>query len=154
MQMRFLSIPLLVLALAFPVAAEEIKTPDIRSFYANADVAQGRVQTQICVRCHVFEKGAPPDKAPNLWGIWNRHKASTPGFTYSKAMTERRNEVWTFDDLNAYLYNPGALVPGTSHPYLGLVDNQTRANIIAYLGTLEPQPDPQPEPVLQPQKKK
>ena len=51
---------------------------------------------------------------------------------------------WSYDELNKWLYSPKAYAPGTKMSYVGIPDDQTRADVIAYLRTLSPTPLPLP----------
>ena len=71
-------------------------------------------------------------------------KASVAGFNYSAAMKGKGGE-WTFDDLNKYLTNPKAFVPGTNMQFAGLSRGSERADVINYLHTLADNPVPLPK---------
>ncbi len=43
--------------------------------------------------------------------------------------------IWTPENLNKYLENPKAMVPGTKMVFPGLKSAQDRADVIAYLET-------------------
>ena len=94
--------------------------------------------------CHTFNKGGPNRVGPNLWGLVNRPKASEAGFNYSAAMKGKGGE-WTYDDLNKYLANPKAFVPGTNMQFAGLNRGSERADLINYLHTLADNPVPLPK---------
>ena len=52
---------------------------------------------------------------------------------------------WTIDDLNQFLTNPKAFVPGTADDFAGLPRESQRADVIAYLNTLSDNPKPLPK---------
>jgi cytochrome c len=112
---------------------------------AEADVKKGANLAKKCVVCHSFEKGGPNKVGPNLWGIVGRPRASHPGFGYSTAM-QTNHDPWTIDELNKYLTNPRADVPGTAMAFLGIPKGNERADVIAYLNTLSDNPQPLPKP--------
>ena len=66
------------------------------------------------------------------------------GFDYSDAMKAMSGK-WTFDELNEFLYNPRAHVPGTKMTFAGIKNDQDRANVIAWLRTLSDNPEPPPK---------
>ena len=55
---------------------------------------------------------------------------------------------WTIDDLNKYLIDAKAMVPGTSMAFIGLNKGSERADVIAYLNSLSDSPKPRPGAVI------
>ena len=51
---------------------------------------------------------------------------------------------WTFDDLNKFLTNPKAFVPGTAMGFAGIPKDSERADVIAYLNSVSDKPEPLP----------
>jgi cytochrome c len=86
-----------------------------------------------CIACHATS--AANGLGPGLQGIVGRVSASQPGFRYGPAM-KRVKLTWDEKTLDAYLQNPQAVVPGNLMPYSGLADAKQRADLIAYLATL------------------
>jgi len=96
------------------------------------DAARGNALfKEQCALCHPNDGAG--GRGPDLRGVSGR-KAASAGFSYSPAL---RSKNWTWDDshLDRYLKNPAAAVPGTAMP-LSVPDRKDRANIIAYLNTL------------------
>ncbi|TIS93861.1 cytochrome c family protein, partial [Mesorhizobium sp.] len=52
--------------------------------------------------------------------------------------------VWTYEDLNRYLFGPMLTTPGVKMETPGVPDETERANLIAYLRTLSDKPMPLP----------
>ena len=52
--------------------------------------------------------------------------------------------VWTYEDLNTYLYGPTFTKPGGLMEVPSIPDDTTRAELIAYLRTLSDAPIPLP----------
>jgi cytochrome c len=99
------------------------------------DPANGQAvfKTQ-CGICH----SVVPDKnmvGPSLFGIVGRKSGSVPGFHYSAA-NKNADITWDAAILDKYLTAPREVVPGTIMTYLGLKDDEKRADVIAYLETL------------------
>jgi cytochrome c len=65
------------------------------------------------------------------------------GFNYSTALKSKPGP-WTFDALNEWLHKPSAYAPGTRMTFAGISNDQERANVIDYLHTLSPKPEPLP----------
>ena len=121
---------------------------DLATRLARADVDMGKRSANKCAACHTFDKGGRAGVGPNLWGVVGRPVASFPGFSYSDEMKANgaKNPNWTFDQLDIFLTNPQARVPGTRMTFAGLPNQQERANVIDYLHTLNDSPLPLPKP--------
>lgn len=87
-----------------------------------------------CAACHSTD--GTNGLGPTLKGILGRESASVPGFAFSGAM-KRAHLHWSADQLDAYIANPQAVVPGNAMPYAGMPDSAQRAALIAYLATLK-----------------
>jgi cytochrome c len=102
------------------------------------DVANGKtIFTQRCGICHAVNKDpGGPVAGPNMVGIVGRKAASVPGFAlYSEAL-KKSGLTWNAKTLSEFLIMPMQKVPGTVMPMM-LPDDQERADVIAYLGTLK-----------------
>jgi len=105
---------------------------------AQPSVSRGTTLFQErCSLCHTVEPGAGGGQGPNLRGVVGRKAASTD-FADSPALT-RWGRTWTPGLLGKYLTHPGALVPGTTMRER-VPDRRDRADIVAYLGSLEAVP--------------
>lgn len=89
-----------------------------------------------CAVCHSLERNEPWRVAPSLWDIVGAPKAGAKGYGYSLALAEAGG-VWTEQELDEYLADPGGFLPGTTKILTGLPDPQERARIIEFLGTLK-----------------
>ncbi len=119
-------------AAAVPAAAPA--APDIDTMFASADISKGQaVFQQQCSACHSIGKGGAAGVGPNLYGIVGAKSFSAAGFTYSSAVQAKAGVVWTDETLSAWLTNPNAYAPGTAMSYSGMSNEQTRADVIAYL---------------------
>ena len=85
-----------------------------------------------CSVCHTTDEGKNKI-GPSLHGVVGRHSASLSNFQYSDSM-KSANKDWDAQNLDQYLSNPRALVPGTKMIFAGLKNETDRQNIIAYLG--------------------
>ena len=127
-----------------PAKPEEEKQPPIEQLLASADVHRGESSAKKCQACHTFNKGGRPLVGPNLWGVVGRPKASEPGFKYSAALKAKGGN-WTIDDINQFITNPKAAVPGTNMSFAGIPKPTERADIIVYLNSLSDNPAPLPK---------
>ena len=84
------------------------------------------------------EKSGPP-----LWGLLGRDVGSVDGYEYTMVLAEKSG-VWDYDLLNSFLRSPRVTIPGTRMDIDGVMDDQDRADIIAYLRTKSDQPYPLP----------
>ena len=113
-------------------AAEE--GPAFAEVFAAADPAAGEKVFGKCKACHKLD--GTDGTGPHLNGVVNRAAASIAGFGYSDGM-KAVTEPWTPEHLDAFLTNPKGLVAGTKMSFAGLPKVQDRANLIAYLATLQ-----------------
>ena len=125
--------------------AKEATAPSepIEKLLQTASVEKGAAAAKKCAACHTFEKGGPNRVGPNLFGIVERARASEAGFNYSAAMKAKGGK-WTFQELNAFILNPKANVPGTAMGFAGIAKDSERADVIDYLRSLADKPVPLP----------
>ncbi|WP_254447599.1 cytochrome c family protein [Sphingomonas sp. ID1715] len=84
-----------------------------------------------CAVCHTVKPGQNR-LGPTLAGVVGRKKAAVANFNYSPAFKAQKG-VWTEAELDAFLANPRAKVPGTRMVYVGMPDKAKRAKLIAWL---------------------
>jgi len=128
-----------------PAAVAAPPPVDLGTALAAADVAKGRQTAQVCTSCHTFEQGGQDRIGPNLWGVVGRNVASRASFTYSSAFAAQTGS-WTYERLDHYLTNPAKAVPGNKMGFAGLRRAEDRANVLAFLRTLNATPVPFPKP--------
>ena len=97
-----------------------------------------------CKACHNAADGGPNQTGPNLWGVVGGPAAHMATFTYSDGMMARAKSggTWTYDDLDKFLTNPKAYVPGTKMGFAGLSKPEDRAAVIMYLRSMAATPMP------------
>lgn len=101
------------------------------------DAENGQDVYRQCRACHQIGPGAKNVVGPQLNGIVGRKAGTVEGFNYSpvnKAAGEK-GLVWTEAELSAYLADPRKYMPGNRMAFVGLKDEQDRADLIAYLKT-------------------
>ena len=108
----------------------------IEPLLASVTPQQGQEVAKKCAACHSFEQGGPNKVGPNLFGIVGGKKAHAGNFQYSQAMTSAGGE-WTEEDLNKFLFKPGAYIKGTKMTFAGLPKTDERAAVIKYLESLK-----------------
>ena len=113
---------------------------------ASADATKGAAGVKACAACHDFTKGGPNKTGPGLWDVVDRGIASHEGFAYSDGMKARTAEKWTYEALDAFIKDPKTATPKTKMAFAGVIKDQSRADIIAYLASLSDAPKPFPAP--------
>lgn len=116
-------------------AAAASEDPAYTEVAATADIAAGATVFKACKACHHID--GTNATGPHLNGVVGRQHASVANFTYSEAMLAKQAEFWTPDALYQFLKSPKASIPGTKMGFAGLKKPQDRANVIAYLTTLQ-----------------
>ncbi len=112
---------------------------------ASANVDTGRqVAQRLCASCHTFTQGGNNGVGPNLWGIVGAPHARVAGFNYSQANRALADKPWDYEALNAFIARPSAAMPGTRMAFAGIGNVQQRADLIAFLRTLDANPQPLP----------
>lgn len=103
------------------------------------DAARGERAFLKCRACHAVGPGAQSKAGPVLNGIVGRQAASVPGFKYSEAFQNARQKgvVWTEEQLSAFLETPLNFIPKNRMAFGGITDRGERADIIAYLKTVQ-----------------
>lgn len=115
--------------------AEEVVEVPFAEIYAAASAADGEGLWRQCAACHATEAGSN-GVGPYLFGVVGRAQGAAEGFNYSDALAGLGGE-WTPEALSAFLENPADYAPGTAMRFRGISDVEDRANLIAYLDSLD-----------------
>ena len=134
-----------------PVEAAAPEVP-LAVLLASADAVKGAADVRKCQSCHNFGEGEPSKQGPHLYGVVGRPEGSVEGFAYSDGMMAHNaaGDVWSYENLNAFLTKPSDYVPGTKMAFAGIRTAEERADILAYLQTLAANPVPFPAPEAAP----
>lgn len=124
--MRLLKKAILGLVLAIPLSVP-VQAADV-----NAGEAAFR---RLCAACHIVTAEGRRGVGPTVFGVVGRKAGAVEGFRYSSAKRDA-NLVWTPETLDPYLTNPREFMPGTTMAFAGIRNAEERANVIAYLQTL------------------
>lgn len=109
--------------------------PSFEEVYASADAAAGESLWRNCRSCHSTEAGTNMT-GPSLYGVVGRAVDAVDGFNYSGALLQV-GDTWTPENLNHFLESPRNAAPGTAMTYAGMRKIEDRANLIAYLDSLD-----------------
>lgn len=115
--------------------AEEVVEIAFEEVYASANAADGERLFRQCQACHKLEDGAS-GTGPHLYGIVGRPVDAVDGYDYSGAL-EQVADVWTPENLSDFLADPRGYAPGTKMGYAGMKSIDDRANLIAWLDSLD-----------------
>ncbi|MBR9764510.1 MAG: cytochrome c family protein [Rhodobacteraceae bacterium] len=107
--------------------------PSFEELFAQADAGAGERVFNKCKACHKVD--GTNGTGPHLDGVVGRPVDAVDGFSYSGAL-EEHFDVWTPENLQAFLENPRSAAPGTKMSFAGLKDMEDRADVIAYLASL------------------
>lgn len=100
--------------------------------YNTADLANGEEKFAVCKSCHTLTPGGPDMTGPNLSGVFGRKVATKGGYHYSDAL-KGQSFTWDPAELDKWLTDPKAMVPGTKMTFVGFKDAKDRTDVIAYL---------------------
>lgn len=114
---------------------EEEEAVDLASLLAEADIDKGKKVFGKCKACHKLEDGAN-STGPYLYGVVGRDVGAAGGFGYSGSLVAVA-DVWTPENLDGFLESPKGFAPGTTMGFSGLKKPKDRANLIAYLDSLD-----------------
>lgn len=98
-----------------------------------ADLAAGERSYFKCMGCHSPERNRT---GPLHCGVVGRAAGAVAGYDYSVAMRES-GIVWTTENLDRFLQDPLATVPGSTMGFAGIADAAERHNLVAWLATLD-----------------
>ena len=115
----------------------------ILELLATASLENGEKIYNKCGACHNYTKGSKSKIGPSLWNIINRPKANSEGFAYSNALVSFGG-VWTYEEINNFLYKPKEYIKGTKMNFAGLKSVQDRADLVLFLRQQSDNPTPLP----------
>lgn len=99
---------------------------------ADGDAKRGGQLYRSCVACHSLEPGIHLG-GPSLAGLWATPAGKVAGFARYSTGLKSADFAWNDDTLYAWLADPQVMVPGTYMTFRGLQEEQSRADIIAFL---------------------
>ncbi len=94
------------------------------------------VAANHCTVCHSFDKGGRMIYGPNLFDMYGKPAAAIEGYAYSDALRDS-GLVWNDVNLAGFLADPEQFLPGTKARFPGLTSAQDRADVLAYMRSLQ-----------------
>ena len=120
---------------------------DLGALLAAADISRGERSFKAkCASCHTIDQGGSDGTGPNLYATLGAAKQSHDGFNYSGALSNTEGD-WSWENMDAWLENPGSYARGTSMAFAGVKRDDERASVLAYLASYSPDAPAQPEPL-------
>lgn len=113
----------------------EVEEVDFATILASANPEDGVKVFRKCSACHKLVEGEN-GTGPYLYGVVDRDKGGVDGFNYSDTLASMEGD-WTAENLNGFLEKPSSYAPGTSMSFAGLKKVEERADLIAYLASLD-----------------
>jgi cytochrome c len=97
------------------------------------DEAAAKLFKSHCGTCHVLADDGKKRLGPALAGLFTRKAGSGPGFTKYSAALKAAGWQWTPEQLDLWLADPKALVPGTSMSAYKQKYPEKRRTLIGYI---------------------
>lgn len=99
----------------------------------SGDAEHGKaIYQQVCAACHSTEYNGVGPAHKNVFG---RRAGTQPNYAYSPALAAS-GVTWTDSNLNRWLTNPEAMVPGQKMG-ISVPSAEDRADVIGYLKSLQ-----------------
>jgi len=114
-----------------PGASTQASAPTLNG-HPHGDAVRGKALYQNCTSCHSIDEN---DIGPKHRGVVGRKAGTVPDYAYSAAL-KASGVIWDEANLERWLTNPAAMVPGTKMYFL-LKDAKDRTDVIAYLAELK-----------------
>ncbi len=116
----------------FAVAAAGLLAFAAPSAQAGGDPDAGKKVFNQCRACHSLEAGQHR-VGPSLHGIFGRTAGTVEGFNRYSPALKKSDVVWDAETLSSYIEDPKGFIEGNRMPFVGIANDQKRADLIAYL---------------------
>lgn len=115
-----------------------LAAPAARASETQGDAAKGEelFMASGCPACHGVTQEDNAKVGPNLVGVVGRQAGTVQSLLGPSENLKKYGVTWSAETLNEFLADPSAKVPGTAMIGI-LTDPQQRADVIAYLSTLQ-----------------
>ncbi|MBF0447544.1 MAG: cytochrome c family protein [Magnetococcales bacterium] len=111
---------------------------------------RGKRFAKNCTACHDLTRAKRANLVgPPLWGLFDQPAGSVAGYKYSRAHIQAAQAglVWNEENLDFYLTNPKAFIPGNRMAFAGVKVDEERWALLAYLKTLQDKDPVRREPL-------
>jgi cytochrome c len=121
------------------VAAEPEPAEAVTAAPDPALVAAGEGAFRQCKACHQLGEGATNRTGPMLNGMVGSTVGSVEGFRYSAVFQDAAaaGDVWTYDNLSAFLTDPRGTMSGTKMSFRGVRNAEDIDALIAYIQSFD-----------------
>lgn len=95
-----------------------------------------------CQACHDYSPANANRVGPGIHNVVGADIAHHEGYSYSDALAAlgAEGEVWSPENLSAFLENPADFAPGTRMSFAGLANIEDRAALIVFLNSISDNP--------------
>jgi len=103
-------------------------------------VKRGRIESEKCGACHDLGPEKKNIVGPYLMGVVGRPAGGVLEYPFSqpfKKAVAQGLKVWNTKNLDDFITDPDAVIPGTKMIFPGIKDDQRRQDLIVYLRTLK-----------------
>jgi len=121
------------------VAQDFDPAAELEAAIAAGDLAKGAKVFKKCKGCHKVGEKAKNSVGPQLNSFFGVEIGSSEGFKYSKPLLEKKAEgqIWDIEALDMFFTKPKDYIPKTKMTFAGLKKDADRANVIAYLASIQ-----------------
>jgi cytochrome c len=96
------------------------------------DATRGARAFRACTACHSLEPNRNMT-GPSLAGVLHRKAGTASGFTRYSDVMRHSDVIWDDKSLDGYLKDPAGFMPGNHMTFQGISDDQSRADVVAFL---------------------
>ena len=112
---------------------------EIETAIAAGDLVAGEKIFKKCSGCHKVGEKAKNSVGPQLNEFFGQEIGESDGYKYSKGLLAKKAEgqIWDIEALDAFLTKPKDFIAKTKMTFAGLKKEDDRANVIAYLASIQ-----------------
>jgi cytochrome c len=109
-----------------------VRADELAARVAAASETRGQLLFLQCKACHDLNPALPHKVGPNLNGVIGRKAGTVEGYQFSEPMRSS-GLTWDLATLDAFLRQPGSVVPGSGMAFAGIAADADRASLLRYL---------------------
>jgi cytochrome c len=118
-----------------------VRADELAARVAAASETRGQLLFLQCKACHDLNPALPHKVGPNLNGVIGRKAGTVEGYQFSEPMRSS-GLTWDLATLDAFLRQPGSVVPGSGMAFAGIAADADRASLLRYLQKAAPPRSP------------